>query len=402
MKKLLYIFLMTPFAALTQSVDLSLDSVFQRSDVGTYFDRGLDYYTIALSQVRPISFSGILSNMGSSDLTNCFLSVKIMHGGVDVFDTNSDTTDLIASASDSLYAAETFTPSEVGDYQVIIWTNSDSLDENPVNDTLYINFSVDANQFSRSDGNITGNCKLPDDSLLTVGVFAVGNVYKTTNDLCLEYFEVFIPDTSINEGQILYGNVLKLDTVSMTWVYAEPLDEHTVTASELNSEIMMGSSSWGEGGYPIIHGTIFAIMIGSYTSSMQFAHCQKVENYSVLWELDGVLTTMDSARAFQIRMVVDGCTGSVQSTEPIISEVNPNFPNPFSTTTQIAYTLSKSGSVELRVMDVSGKELFNEKYGQQAPGEHSIEIDRGHLPAGIYFYSLIAGNEAYTGKMVVR
>jgi hypothetical protein len=48
--------------------------------------------------------------------------------------------------------------------------------------------------------------------------------------------------------------------------------------------------------------------------------------------------------------------------------------------------------VRLALYAVSGKQeaLYNQ--GEQAPGEYSLKLERGAIPAGLYVYRFQAGN----------
>ncbi len=83
-----------------------------------------------------------------------------------------------------------------------------------------------------------------------------------------------------------------------------------------------------------------------------------------------------------------------------------NTPNPFRAATSIRYQLPSSGSVSIRVLDVTGRlvrELANEK---QQVGEHVVKWDgrdsRGRVvPPGVYFYHLRTANGSDTRRAVL-
>ena len=81
-------------------------------------------------------------------------------------------------------------------------------------------------------------------------------------------------------------------------------------------------------------------------------------------------------------------------------ELNQNYPNPFSPSTEIKYTvpsLEKSISVSLKVYDLLGREVITLIEGVKAPGKHSVEWDgtnsRGEkVESGVYLYRLKSNN----------
>ena len=78
-----------------------------------------------------------------------------------------------------------------------------------------------------------------------------------------------------------------------------------------------------------------------------------------------------------------------------------NFPNPFNPTTNINYTLSESGAVQLRVFDMLGREVAVLQNGVKAAGQYSIRFDASPLPSGVYIYRLKIGNFSITRKMLL-
>lgn len=88
----------------------------------------------------------------------------------------------------------------------------------------------------------------------------------------------------------------------------------------------------------------------------------------------------------------------VSDDEPETSEVPVSaFPNPFSESTELAFTLERAAKVRLNVTDVTGRNVYATKTSLPA-GQHRLEIRREQLgSAGTYFASLQIGD-----KTVVR
>jgi hypothetical protein len=78
-----------------------------------------------------------------------------------------------------------------------------------------------------------------------------------------------------------------------------------------------------------------------------------------------------------------------------------NFPNPFNPSTNIKFSLSKSGYTTLKVYDVIGKEAAVLINRNMEPGEYSISFNASKLPSGIYYYRLISGNYNIMKKMLL-
>ena len=86
---------------------------------------------------------------------------------------------------------------------------------------------------------------------------------------------------------------------------------------------------------------------------------------------------------------------------PDITALGQNFPNPFNPTTVVPLSLAKTGNVELTLIDLSGRTVQTLFNGELSAGIHSFEVNAGSLPAGIYFYRMVAGDYKATAKMVL-
>ena len=82
-------------------------------------------------------------------------------------------------------------------------------------------------------------------------------------------------------------------------------------------------------------------------------------------------------------------------------EVYQNKPNPFSEETTISFEVPTAGAVEISIVDVSGKRVFNHtaKYSR---GLHEMVIDKKDLTGtGIYYYTITSDTGKETKRMVV-
>ncbi|MBN2745748.1 MAG: T9SS type A sorting domain-containing protein [Bacteroidales bacterium] len=81
--------------------------------------------------------------------------------------------------------------------------------------------------------------------------------------------------------------------------------------------------------------------------------------------------------------------------------VGQNQPNPFSTSTTINYTLDQRADVTLTVYNVAGAKVMEMNEGSQSTGNHNIIVDGSKLKSGVYYYTLAAGANKVTKKMIV-
>ena len=81
------------------------------------------------------------------------------------------------------------------------------------------------------------------------------------------------------------------------------------------------------------------------------------------------------------------------------------YPNPFSTSVTISYSLKTAGQVILKVKDINGHEICKLEDKYQQPGTYDYSWDGRNdkgikLPDGIYFATLISGSNNQTKKIV--
>jgi hypothetical protein len=78
-----------------------------------------------------------------------------------------------------------------------------------------------------------------------------------------------------------------------------------------------------------------------------------------------------------------------------------NYPNPFNPTTTIRYSIPVSGHVNLTVYDLQGREVAVLVNGIQTAATYAVTWDGSAFPSGVYFCRLTAGNETFTGRMML-
>ncbi|MBW8050724.1 MAG: T9SS type A sorting domain-containing protein [Cytophagales bacterium] len=124
--------------------ELVLNSIFSTS-----------YSLIPLTQAFPITFEGRVDNTGVNSQPNVTLNATVTGAGT--FSGNSAPLTLLPGVDSLLTVTTTYTPSTIGSYAVNFTVSSDSVDENPANDTLSSAFGVSDTVFARDNGNYTGN-----------------------------------------------------------------------------------------------------------------------------------------------------------------------------------------------------------------------------------------------------
>lgn len=90
-------------------------------------------------------------------------------------------------------------------------------------------------------------------------------------------------------------------------------------------------------------------------------------------------------------------------------ELRQNYPNPFNPTTNIEFSLLKSGYISLKVYDVLGKEVATLVDEVREAGNYRVSFDEHNVSSGtssryasgVYFYTLRSGDFLQTKKMLL-
>ncbi len=92
---------------------------------------------------------------------------------------------------------------------------------------------------------------------------------------------------------------------------------------------------------------------------------------------------------------------AVADDAPAAFTVDQNVPNPFNPTTTINFSIAQAGDVSIDVFNVAGQKVDTLVDGFMGAGQHSVVWDASGFSAGVYFYTIEAGNTAKTMKMTL-
>ncbi len=99
----------------------------------------------------------------------------------------------------------------------------------------------------------------------------------------------------------------------------------------------------------------------------------------------------------------DPLTGIAELKNNVPSEfsLSQNYPNPFNPTTNINFTIPKSGFVSLKIFNALGQQVATLFSGFQKAGSYKVDFNASALASGIYFYRLQSGSNSVTKKLVL-
>jgi hypothetical protein len=147
---------------------------------------------------------------------------------------------------------------------------------------------------------------------------------------------------------------------------------------------------------------------GPLTAWFGLNHESTADTVEVTWPASGIVQTFTDVvgdqRLLIAEMDVSGVTGRKR---PLVFNLYPNHPNPFSNVTTIRYDLPEPAHVNLTIYDVSGR-VVHRLVGHrlEMPGCHIVKWDgrnaKGRSVApGVYFYELSAGPHTKIERMVL-
>ena len=86
---------------------------------------------------------------------------------------------------------------------------------------------------------------------------------------------------------------------------------------------------------------------------------------------------------------------------PQMTELRPNYPNPFNPQTTVSFVLPAEAWADARVYDNLGREVALLAQRVFPPGEHTLTFDGSELPSGIYLLRLAARGTVLSQKMAL-
>lgn len=97
--------------------------------------------------------------------------------------------------------------------------------------------------------------------------------------------------------------------------------------------------------------------------------------------------------------------GSVSTASPLAMnglQVFPAAPNPATDDIRISYHLSDASEVQIQIIGANGQVVETVNKGLQYPGEFMETLRLGHLPNGVYSYSIVTEKARLMDKFVVQ
>ena len=104
---------------------------------------------------------------------------------------------------------------------------------------------------------------------------------------------------------------------------------------------------------------------------------------------------------YRIRLATVSSTEEHGSLETKSFKLYANYPNPFNPLTTIAFDLSKSQNVTLKIFDILGNEAGTLLKSYLSAGRHTVIFNADSFPSGVYLYRMEAGSSIKSKKMIL-
>ena len=102
-----------------------------------------------------------------------------------------------------------------------------------------------------------------------------------------------------------------------------------------------------------------------------------------------------------IPMAVDTAIEPGALSQPTLLTMYPNYPNPFRSSTTIAFTLARASAVHVRIYDIQGR-LRETLVSQMLPaGHHQVDWHAPGYTSGLYLYTVQVGDINRGGQLVL-
>jgi hypothetical protein len=350
-----------------------------------YWGVPLPYYQIPISQVAPITFAGIVGNVGVADVNATFLATY-----TGVYEATSDALLLAQGAQDTLTCTTELTPPASAAVHTIEFSTITAVDEveEDLENNVAPSYTVDVNEFTyaRDAGTISG------------GYFNSGNEYECGNifDIYTEatiYGVDAVMSASSVEGSEVRVKLYSIDDATGDFVFITESDIYPLDAADIENVKSFPLQS----PTTLMAGASYLVVAATYGDG-------GVAN-------DMVIATSGAAAANTSYFYdgTDASWGWVSSTPMVRMNFNPNmasivettnntfevYPNPANDIVNIKFNDATNAVVS--VMSLSGKEVMSSTVnGTQA------SFSTEGLSNGVYMIKVSNGTNVQMTKVIVR
>ena len=185
---------------------------------------------------------------------------------------------------------------------------------------------------------------------------------------------------------VSFNSIVSDNKVELNWITATEVNNYGFEVERGIGQKAIGNSAWEKIGF--VQGN------GNSNSPKEYRFTDN--------------TTTSGLYAYRLKQIDnDGTFKYSETIEVLVSQIpndfslNQNYPNPFNPSTTISYDIPKTSFVKISVNDILGKEIKTLVNEQNNSGHYEIIFDAKELAAGIYYYTISAGEFKQSRKMIL-
>ncbi len=180
----------------------------------------------------------------------------------------------------------------------------------------------------------------------------------------------------------------------------------------INPDIYCVGHNIVENCYSILYNVSYlsAAMMSSYMATQSYYVFQDGDNYEIPFVYQA-MNPLDPTEPVQFKYIKDFVLtkedlfvipGIDDNYDKQISFVSQNYPNPFNATSVVTVNIDNPTLLSLEVYNMMGQKVFEIPATHYSAGVHTLTINASDMSNGVYFYTVFAGEESVTKKMIVN
>ncbi len=409
--------------------DLRLEHYILEWDDGNEVTTESFIYNIPISQIGGAytNFQASVLNFGEFDQYGVHLDLDIVKNSQSIWNQKSESDYLPTLLLDTVGIEEPFAPTEFGHYKITYDFVQEENEQTPENDMAEVYFNVTDSVYSRCDDSseetyVWGFEAYGDEGVPNEQHF-VGGIFPIYGDCEVNSVSVFVAG-GLADGEIEFRTALY-------WVPSAEEEDQTPVEMLLSEIVTLDSAmhnTWvtlafekdGESEFFIAGDKIYA-GVEYWNWHTEVRPYKRYENFKIGSDVGvklndpvsvcrrGVEADFDSGttvakRKLMVKLNINDHSNIIDGIfmNTSMSQLEQNYPNPVKGSTEIVYELANSSDVIIEVTDMTGRTILQFNEGNRPAGKHSLQLNTESLEAGVYFYTLKAGNFVDTKRMIVK
>ena len=382
-------------------------------------------HDIPISQIGAsfTNFQSSVLSFGENDQDNVTFNLDISKNHESVFSSSATTSWISPLILDTMNVDGAYSPSEFGHYSIKYEFNQDQDEENPVDNSKEIFFNVTDSVYSRSDetaelsyaygfehyGGEVGELGWNIDHFVGVKfpIYADTEVNSLscfiTSGLAdgkIEFWYTlwWVPEEEGEPIEWMTTDILTLDSAMFnTWITMPFEKDGETEFLYAGDNVIAGISYNNYNDDPLVR-RAKNLGIG-HDASIKVNDPVTIGHHNDSW----VESDFVRKRNIMVRLNLND-QSNIEDGIDLTSQLNSleqNYPNPFTDQTLIEYDLGSNEDVSIEISDLTGRQIMLVEEGNKSAGHHTYLLQADKLEAGVYFYTLKAGNFVQTKRMII-